>query len=287
MKTKILKKSLAIVFIPFCITLFSSCSILHSYFPELETDIMDFTQKLDFKKPTQPIKENPVVLFIGNSMTYYNDLPSTFGDLSYSGGFEPDIYELTEGSYRLEFFADETDDVGSDFYYAMKNHTEYGWDYVILQEQSRVSMLLAEDTMYPAARTLNKLIREINAEPVFLMTWAYKNGDSFSILGKDYETSREQMQTQVASNYIKIANELDAMVAPAGIAFLRAVSQYPDIELWDEDLTHPSPAGTYLAACVLYAYLFDQSPLGLEYIADLNAETATALQQIAYETVLD
>ncbi|ADL03801.1 SGNH/GDSL hydrolase family protein [Lacrimispora saccharolytica] len=239
--------------------------------------VMDFDQELNLRKPVQ-VKTDPAILFLGNSMTYFNDLPTVFMNLSQSGGFEPEVYELTEGSYRLEYFADETDEVGAQAWDALKN---YDWDYVIMQEQSGISTIGAEEHMYPAARTLDSMIREANGESVFLMTWAYKEGFSFPLLGLEIKNSREEMQTQMAQNYINIASELDALLAPAGIAFMRCSSEYPEIELWDEDGNHPSPAGTYLAACVLYQVLYDQSPSELDYTAELDRQTASKLQLVA------
>lgn len=239
--------------------------------------VMDFGQELNLRKPAQ-VKTDPAILFLGNSMTYFNDLPTVFLNLSRSGGFEAEVYELTEGSYRLEYFADETDEVGAQAWDALKN---YDWDYVILQEQSGVSTVEAEEHMYPAARTLDSMIREADGEPVFFMTWAYKEGFSFDLLGLELKNTREEMQTQMAQNYMNIASELDALLAPAGIAFMRCSSDHPEIELWDEDGNHPSPAGTYLAACVLYQVLYDQPPSELDYTADLDKQTASKLQLVA------
>lgn len=239
--------------------------------------VMDFDQELNLRKPAQ-VKTDPAILFLGNSMTYFNDLPTVFLNLSRSGGFEAEVYELTEGSYRLEYFADETDEIGAQAWDALKN---YDWDYVILQEQSGVSTIEAEEHMFPAARTLDSMVREANGESVFLMTWAYKEGFSFQLLGLELKNTKEEMQTQMAQNYMNIANELDALLAPAGIAFMRCSPDYPEIELWDEDGNHPSPAGTYLAACVLYQVLYDQSPGELDYTADLDRQTASKLQLVA------
>ncbi len=114
------------------------------------------------------------------------------------------------------------------------------------------------------------------------MTWAFKEGISIDLVaGLKYRESRDEMQTEIASHYINIAKELDAMLAPAGIAFMRCTTQFPEIELWDEDENHPSPAGTYLSACVLYNVLYDQSPEGLAYFGDLDEQTAGKLQLIA------
>ena len=79
---------------------------------------------------------------------------------------------------------------------------------------------------------------------------------------------------------------LDDLVIPAGIGFMRCMEQYPEIELWDADGQHPSPAGTYLAACTAYAVVYQQSPENCTYIGDLDGELAGKLQKIAAELVL-
>ncbi|MBE5977717.1 MAG: hypothetical protein E7249_01110 [Paenibacillaceae bacterium] len=272
-----IKKIVIIVFAVFAALLIGGYLLISSALKREKVQPMDFTQNLNLKKP-DPVKDQPSVLFLGNSMTYTNDLPSVFTQLSQSGGFMADVYELTEGSYRLEYFADREDEVGSQVYDALENYT---WDYVILQEQSGIATM-GEETMYSAARTLDSLIRQAQGEPVFFMTWAFKEGISIDLLaGLKYRESRDEMQTEIASHYISIAKELNAMLAPAGIAFMRCTSQFPEIELWDEDENHPSPAGTYLSACVLYNVLYDQSPEGLPYFGDLDEQTAGKLQLIA------
>jgi hypothetical protein len=73
-------------------------------------------------------------------------------------------------------------------------------------------------------------------------------------------------------------------VIPAGLAFARAHRQRPELVLHASDRRHPSLAGTYLAACTVYAALFKKSPEGLKYTAGLDAGTATFLQTVAWET---
>ncbi|MBW6410099.1 DUF4886 domain-containing protein [Clostridium weizhouense] len=248
-------------------------------------EIMDFNKTLQLKKPKKPISKSPSILFLGNSFLFVNDLPSMFTKLSESGGISPNIYDLSEGCYRLELFADKKDEVGSIAYDALEN---YQWDYVVLQEQSRIPTVDAENSMYPASRKLNKLIKDGNGQTIFFMTWAYKNGDDLSEFGINQKTTREEMQTQIANSYFSISKELDSLLSPAGIAFMRCAEKYPEINLWDEeDLMHPSVYGTYLASCTLYATLYDESPVGLKYTADLDSDTALKLQKIAYDTIFN
>lgn len=243
-----------------------------------------FEGEFSFKKPEKPIPSAPNILFLGNSYTFANDLPAMFEALSWSGGFRADVYELTDGSYRLEYFADPDDELGAKVYEGL---TEYDWDYVILQEQSRVPTIEAETMMYPAARTLDALIQKADGQTVFLMTWAYRDGDDLTGYGIRKKTTREEMQGELFAAYQTIANELDALLSPAGVAFIRFAKERPEVELWDpEDGMHPTVAGSYLAACTLYATLYNESPVGLEYTAELEPETAQALQRCAANLVL-
>jgi hypothetical protein len=93
------------------------------------------------------------------------------------------------------------------------------------------------------------------------------------------------MTAQLAEEYARAGNEYNALVIPAGLAFAKSVMQRPALKLYESDLRHPSLAGTYLAACTVYASLFQKSPVGLPYTAGLEVATARFLQEIAWGTV--
>jgi hypothetical protein len=99
--------------------------------------------------------------------------------------------------------------------------------------------------------------------------------------------SYESMQEQIDQGYELIARELDVSLVPVGYAWQSARTQDPDLDLWQADGSHPSQEGTYLAACVFYATLFQESPVGLSYRADLSEDMATRLQTVAFDTVLN
>ena len=73
-------------------------------------------------------------------------------------------------------------------------------------------------------------------------------------------------------------------MVPAGLAFAKSIARRPDLELYVADKRHPSLAGTYLAACTVYASLFGKSPVGNRYTAGLPADVAAHLQQVAWDT---
>ena len=61
-------------------------------------------------------------------------------------------------------------------------------------------------------------------------------------------------------------------------------NRYPEINLYHSDGKHPSLAGTYLAASVFFATLYNKSPVGgaLPVDSDMTPETAEKLQIIAW-----
>jgi hypothetical protein len=121
------------------------------------------------------------------------------------------------------------------------------------------------------AKKDSDIIRKHGAIPVFFMSWAYQD--------------RPEMTMQLAEAYTIAGNENRALVIPAGLAFARSLSKRPALVLHDPDKRHPSLAGTYLAACTVYASLFKKSPVGSSYTAGLAADDAAFLQTVAWETV--
>jgi hypothetical protein len=114
-------------------------------------------------------------------------------------------------------------------------------------------------------------VRKHDAKPVFFMSWAYSDVPS--------------MTTQLADAYTTAANDSNAFVVPAGLAFVNAVQRRPELNLYAADKRHPSLAGTYLAAATTYGALFRKSPGGLKYTAGLSPEIAEFLQSTAWQTL--
>jgi len=158
------------------------------------------------------------------------------------------------------------------------------WDFVVLQEQSEIPAIEQSRTesMYPAARLLIRQVEGVGATPLFFLTWAHRDGWPENGL-PDYES----MQVQLDQGYLEIAQELNVGIAPVGYAWLLAQGQNPGLGLWQDDGSHPTEQGTYLAACVFYAAIFRQSPEGLTYLGQLPKEIAQELQKIAANTVLN
>lgn len=213
------------------------------------------------------------VLFLGNSYTYVNDLPAVFRNIARAGGRKVETGVVAMGGETLADHAASPQSVGA----VRDSH----WQFVILQEQSEIPSIESARAsgMYPAVRSLVDIIRTAGATPVLLQTWAHRDG--WSDRGLDYRA----MQAAIDAGYAAIGDELGVAVAPAGQAWETVLRQDPTIALWQADGSHPSTAGTYLAACVLYARVFGVSPVGISDTEEFPADLARTLQGVAALTV--
>lgn len=222
------------------------------------------------------------VLFIGNSYTYVNDLPHQIQRLAESAEEELplEVVSITPGGMTLEHHWS----TGA----ARRVIRQGGWTHVVLQEQS-TRPIDDPDLFYDYARRFDAEIDRVGAETVFYLTWARQH--------------RPTSQDSLSHAYLTAARELDASVAPVGIAWAKALTEDPSLVLHYEDRSHPEPMGTYLAALVFYATLYDASPVGVtarqwssdfgshggrqsaDEIDPLPDSTAAMLQGIADEVV--
>jgi hypothetical protein len=223
---------------------------------------------------TPEIDSTLQILFIGNSFTFFNNLPGMFAELAQSGGYEVEVGMSAHGGWSCDDHSKSSE--------TLNMIAQGDWDFVVLQEKSRYPALADQraEKMYPAIRLLDESIRENGATTVLFMTWANKNG----LLEHGYQ-DYFAMQEEVQVGYLEIANELDAMVAPVGVAWQNAMLQDSQFNLWGGDGIHPNAEGTYLAALVFYATLLQQSPEGVSYHAGLSEDVAQFLQKIAAETI--
>ncbi len=135
--------------------------------------------------------------------------------------------------------------------------------------------------MFPAIRTLADRALTIGRKPLLYLTWGREQG-----MPENGYRNYHDMQQAITTAYLTIAAELNLPIAPVGVAWQTVVTEYPNIQLWDSDGTHPSLAGSFLAACVFYAAVYHNSAQGINYQAGLPSKTAEILQAVAGKTVM-
>jgi hypothetical protein len=221
------------------------------------------------------------VLFVGNSFTFRNEMPGLVHELADADGDQGRIFAVsyTAGGWTLRK--------------ASRNEgltallRDVRWDVVVLQEQSRLPSLSANrrrEETYPFARALDEKIVDEGARTMLFRTWGYKDGDDASVPGDTFGA----MQSRLHDGYSELAAGLSASVsvAPVGDAWAEAVRRHPDVDLWAGDGQHPSRLGSYLTACVFYAFLSGSDPTGNQFTAGLDPAEARSLREIASDVVL-
>jgi len=215
------------------------------------------------------------VLFVGNSYTQVNDLPGTFAALARAGGHKVEVGIAAEGGQTLSGHTTSAN---------TQSQLAGRWDVVVLQEQSQFPSVAwsRDNEMAPAARTLVDKIRAAGARPLLFSTWAHRDG------WPEQALTQASMQAAIDAAYLSIGGQLGVGVVPVGEAWTAALAAEPGVALWQDDGSHPTAAGTYLAAAVFYAALFGDDPVAAGKGSGApSVDGGPALAAIARDLVAD
>lgn len=245
-----------------------------------ETRILHYTGLTGENEEANAVEHT--VLFIGNSYTYYNDSPTIFEMIANGQGYSPVVKSVTKAAYYLRQFANPTDEYGKKVYAELDPDGSTAYDVVFLQEQT-TNPALSPANFYTNVRILDRMIKEKGATTVLYQTWGRKTGNSVLT---DNGWTNETMAYKIAASYEAIAEEIGAALSPAGSAFYDVYTNHPEIELYNADGSHPSLAGSYLAALCHYATVYGKSPIGVSFVPNgIPAEQALILQTAAHNAV--
>lgn len=218
----------------------------------------------------QPFRKRLRAVFVGNSKTYWNDIPGIVVELAKDRGVELSTKVVAVGGQTLEGHWDGEE--------AQAAITGDWSDFVVFQEQSYREYSADEWPLYMDYATRFVQLCKRDAVPVIYSTWGYRDWPSLrqTITGHAFAVINDERNTH-------------AEVCPVGEAWWE--SGNPD--LFDDD-RHPSPKGAYLSACVFHALLHQTSPERLTNSlttksgvrVDIDPATALTLQKSAWQTVL-
>ena len=206
------------------------------------------------------------VLFIGNSLTYENDLPRTVAQLALSAGLQPCYcYQIARPNFGLEDHYD--------FRHAVTALEEESWDFVVMQ-QGPSALPSSRVDLIQWAGVFGELIDENGATAVMYGVWP--------------EYARFSEFSTVTESYRLAAESIGGLLAPAGEAWQYAWAADSTLPLYAADDFHPSSMGTYLAALTIFERLYDYSPIGVQQAAMVDgrvqswpASTVRLLQEAA------
>ena len=228
-------------------------------------------------------QETKKVCFIGNSYTASNDLPGIIADLADADGNVLEDTAMTPGGTTLEYHSTLT--------YTLGAIAAEEWDYVVLQEQSQrpsFPWVQVTEEVIPFAEVLIDSIRSANAcaIPVFFNTWGRRDGEPMW----DSINTFTKMNQRLHHAYDYMADEFSTKLSPVGIGFEHIYydddAPVPFVDLYSGDGSHPSIFGSYLAACIFYEVLFEESVEGNTFISGgIEPEQGAYLQSVAHHVV--
>ena len=147
------------------------------------------------------------ILMLGNSFTFYNDMPSMLAELT---GAE--VVHHTRGGARLAEQLNPETQMGAKTLEALEKEA---WDYVVLQEMSNGPITSRESFLNSVASLCEK-IRAAGATPILYATWAYrKDCDKLEEMGLEYDV----MAAQLSEAYHEAADQNEALIAEVGKRF--------------------------------------------------------------------
>jgi len=220
-------------------------------------------------------REGRPILFIGNSLTYVNDLPFIVESLADS---VPGLTPAQRLSPAMTAFPD----------YALYDHWNDGtavravdqgkWSVVVLQQGSSAldeSRVLLRDW----TKKFDVKIKASGARTAMYAVWPL--------------ASRQFDFDRVNESYTLAATDVNGMLFPVGEAWRAAWRRDANLALYAQDGLHPSVRGSYVAALVIASMLLDRSPIGMPArlslrtgaVISIPPEDAIILQQAAAEAI--
>ncbi|MGQ0800506.1 MAG: hypothetical protein ACT4NL_10395 [Pseudomarimonas sp.] len=180
------------------------------------------------------------VLFIGNSLTYSNDLPAMLVAVAAQAGKSLHADALTIPGASLQEHYDAGD---------VQIELANGDYQRVIMQQGPSSLPESQAHLREWTRVMDELIRNAGARPALYMVWP--------------DATRFSFFDAVRRSYSNAAMEVDGMFIPAGEAWRAAWRLDPNLSLFASDDFHPSALGTYGVALSMYAALYQRSPVGL------------------------
>ncbi len=198
------------------------------------------------------------VLFIGNSYTYFNNLPHIVSIISDSTNTKLITKKSTIGGAWLR------EHWNGDRELISKQKIENGnFDIVVLQEYS-MGAILSPDSLRKHVKLFTELIRSTGAKPYLFLVWARERVP--------------QYQVELDSVYKQVAKENGITLVPVGKAWDLALKYRPTVPLFFADGTHPGDLGTFLSAATFVGVLTGEVPEEVHRVPTLHDKDGETIE---------
>lgn len=225
------------------------------------------------------------VLFIGNSFTYFNNMPQMVKAFADSAHIQVLTGMHAPGGISVGDTAQGTmAHMNNPALFALIRSKK--WDFVVIQDNQ--GRFILDSAVFPGKSKvvqghLNIMdsVKANNscAKIILFGGWAWKNGMP------PYGNTGIESIDRILINYCVLNDTMKEVIAPIGEAWIKAVKYLPAVNLWDPDDAHPSYAGSYLTASVIFSTIFNLPAVSLNYDGTLGSPNASALRAFADSSV--
>lgn len=226
------------------------------------------------------------ILFIGNSFTYYNNMPDIV-----KGFASATQRQVITGMHAPGGVS--VGDIAQGNMAHMNNPALFSlirsraWDVAVIQDNQ--GRFVRDSAQFPTTSLvmqghLNIMdsIKANNscAKIVLFGGWAWKNGMP------PYGNTGIESIRRILVNYRVLNDTMKETIAPIGEAWIKAVNYFPAVNLWDPDEAHPSYAGSYLTAAAIFSTIFGVPTGTTTYNGQLSGTDASALRAYSDTAVI-
>ncbi|MCP9762522.1 DUF4886 domain-containing protein [Lacihabitans soyangensis] len=269
-----------------------------------------FSQLSVFAKE-QFVNDSIKVLFVGNSLTYYNAMPQLLQKMLNEGEEKVKVEQSTFPGVSLQTHltwmqsygeVNGIDRENGNIFLTKQIINQSNWNYIILQQGS-VSYLIpeyVEKSLEPAIKEIVHIFPKKGTKFILFETWTpsvyypqtycrAKNTSDYSAPFEEFCSPKIESEAQeialIAESCKKIAESNQMILSQNGELFYLFKLKYPEIKLTDEE-AHPTKAGAFLNACVFYELFANKKAKELEFLGDLDIKTAAKIKKFVSETKL-
>jgi len=177
------------------------------------------------------------VLFVGNSLTYSNELPQMVQTIAEAAGHSLAEAEVAFPNFSLE----------DHWNTGVESAIQSAAADVVVMQQGPSSLPENQTYLRVWTDTLSRAIRDAGGRPALFMVWPSHD--------------RLDFMSDVRESYARAAEAVDGIFIPAGQSWVRAWEKDETLGLYDVDQFHPSDLGSAVAALTIFSVLFDE-PVG-------------------------
>ena len=224
------------------------------------------------------------ILFIGNSLTYFNNMPQIFANLAITSGQEVYVDQVTLGGMPLRQLVDDQ--------LVIDKISEMAWDYIVLQSDDITAFPDMYSIEINTLDAFKRIIKQNNpfAHIIYTMIWGLRDGVTLKELnGQVVYYSYQEYMRKIYEGTLNVANAASLMIAPVGWGWHSAILDDAENKplLFYRDGAHPSLHGSYLMACIMNSIIFQNTDTSIGFYSDIPVEKAKYYQQIAVSTVFE